>query len=85
MNIARIARDTGVVVNIECASQEWLDAHTDDPAFIFKPYGSEAVGLGRTYDPETGFAQPDTITITRTELAAAGVTPEQIAEFATPS
>ena len=59
MNIARIDRATGVVINIESASQEWLDAHADDPDFAFEPYVPVApafIGLG--YDPETGFEQP---------------------------
>ena len=59
MNIARIARDTGIVVNIEVADQAWIDAHVDDPDFIFVPYtaGTPAVvGLG--WDPVTGFEQP---------------------------
>lgn len=59
MDIARISRSTGVVINIECADQTWLDAHADDPDFIFEPYTPEApAGIGRGWDPETGFEQP---------------------------
>lgn len=59
MDIARIALETGLVVNIEVADQPWVDAHADDPDFVFVPYtaGNPAVvGLG--YDPGTGFEQP---------------------------
>lgn len=58
MNIARIDLQTGLVVNTEVADQEWLDAHADDPDFLFVPYTDEnpaVVGLG--WDPATGFEQ----------------------------
>lgn len=57
--IARIDKATGTVVNVEMAEQEWVDAHADDPDFVFVPYtaGNPAVvGLG--WDPVTGFEQP---------------------------
>lgn len=60
MNIARIDLATGLVVNIEVGDQEWLDAHADDPDFLFEPYPEEqpaVIGLG--YDPGTGFEQPE--------------------------
>lgn len=41
MNIARIDRTTGVVINIEVANQDWLDAHADDPDFDFAAYTDE--------------------------------------------
>lgn len=59
MEIARIDRTTGLVVNIECADQDWLDAHADDPTFLFVPYVPEEpaiIGLG--YDAVDGFDQP---------------------------
>ena len=59
MNIARIDLATGLVVNIECADQTWLDAHANDPDFAFVTYDHDnpaTVGLG--YDPGTGFEQP---------------------------
>lgn len=57
LRIARVA--DGLVVNVEIASQEWLDAHADDPDFLFVvdvPEQPARVGLG--YDPGTGFEQP---------------------------
>jgi hypothetical protein len=57
--IARISLETGLVVNVELADQEWLDAHANDPDFTFEPYVAEEpaiIGLG--YDPSTGFEQP---------------------------
>lgn len=62
MNIARIALETGLVVNIECADQEWLDAHVADPDFVFVAYTDDqpaVVGLG--WDPATGFEQPPAV------------------------
>lgn len=56
LRIARIVG--GTVVNIEMASQDWLDAQ-DDPAVTFvldNPAAPAFVGLG--YDPVTGFEQP---------------------------
>lgn len=59
MNIARIALASGLVVNIECADQEWLDAHADDPDYLFEPYPDEQpANIGYGYDPVTGFEQP---------------------------
>ena len=59
LRIARIDLATGLVSNIEMAAQDWLDAHTDDPDFVFvqdDPGQPAVVGLG--YDPATGFEQP---------------------------
>ena len=56
MRIARIDRATGVVVNIECADQSWVDAHADDPDYDFVTYPEDApASIGHAYDPETGF------------------------------
>lgn len=57
LRIARII--DGIVVNVEMAAQDWLDAHATDPDFLFvvdEPPGSAHIGLG--YDPGTGFEQP---------------------------
>lgn len=57
MNIARI--EDGIVVNIEVADAEWLDAQTPPPGVALVPYTPDNpafIGLG--YDPETGFEQP---------------------------
>lgn len=59
LRIARIDRATGLVVNVEMAAQDWLDAHADDPDYLFvvdDPAQPAIVGLG--YDPGTGFEQP---------------------------
>lgn len=53
LTIARIDRVTGLVVNIECATQEWVDAHADDPAYTFTPYTpDEPAVIGETFDPD---------------------------------
>ena len=53
--IARIDRTTGLVVNIECADQEWIDAHADDPDFTFEPYTpQEPAVIGEAFAPEGG-------------------------------
>lgn len=60
LRIARIDLASGLVVNVEMADQAWLDAHADDPDFVFvvdEPPGSAHIGLG--YDPATGFEQPE--------------------------
>lgn len=57
--IARIDKATGTVVNVEMAEQEWLDAHADDPDYLFVPYtDAEPAIIGLGYDPGTGFEQP---------------------------
>jgi hypothetical protein len=57
MNIARII--DGTVVNIEVASQEWLDAQTD-PGVALVPYTDAAPAyIGGTWDGAT-FARPIT-------------------------
>jgi hypothetical protein len=59
LRIARIDLASGLVVNVEMAAQDWLDAHADDPEFLFvvdAPDLPAHVGLG--YDPGTGFEQP---------------------------
>ena len=56
MNIARII--DGIVVNIEVADQEWLDAQ-DDPDVTFVPFtDAEPAAMGGTWDG-TVFAAPD--------------------------
>jgi len=35
LRIARIDLATGLVVNVEMAGQEWLDAHAADPDYLF--------------------------------------------------
>ncbi len=71
MNIARIDRATGSIVNIEVASREWLDDHADDPDFRFEPYTPTAPAvIGGTHDEMTGFAKPETLTVTRDQLEA---------------
>ena len=59
LRIARIDPASGLVVNVEMADQAWLDAHADDPDFVFvvdEPDAPAWLGLG--YDPGTGFEQP---------------------------
>lgn len=70
--VARIDLATGLVVNVELADQEWLDANQGADGCTFVAYTPEqpaAPGLG--YDEVTGFEQPatdDSITVTRAEL-----------------
>lgn len=70
MNIARIK--DGVVVNIEVASQEWIDANQGVDGFTFAPYtDAEPVITGAAYDADAGFTRPesgDEITVTKAEL-----------------
>lgn len=70
MDIARIK--DGVVVNIEVADQDWLDAHAGDPEFTFVPYTPDAPArVGDTHDPDAGFVQPEPVlTVTQPELDA---------------
>ena len=58
MNIARII--DGTVVNVEVASQEWLDGQSM-PGVEFVPYtAANPACIGYPYDPITGtFAQPE--------------------------
>lgn len=55
--VARVTRVGGMVVNIEMATQEWIDEHQDDPWFIFPispdKDGTEAT-IGLRYDEQTG-------------------------------
>ena len=42
-------------MNIECADQEWIDAHADDPDFTFEPYTpQEPAVIGEAFAPEGG-------------------------------
>lgn len=60
LRIARIDLASGLVVNVEMAAQDWLDAHADDADYLFvedaDPDQPAVIGLG--YDPGTGFEQP---------------------------
>ena len=60
LRIARIDLASGLVVNVEMAAQDWLDAHAADPDYLFvvdaDPGQPAVIGLG--YDPSTGFEQP---------------------------
>ena len=59
MKIARINKLTDVIVNIEIADQEWLDANKDDSEFRFVSYSDERVIIGGQHNPVTGeFADP---------------------------
>jgi hypothetical protein len=54
VNIARVERETNVVVNIEIADDSWLEANADDVVYRFVPYSNEVVIIGGMHDPETG-------------------------------
>jgi len=59
VKIARLDMATGLVVNVEMASQDWVDAHADDPDYLFildDPNQPAVIGYG--WDPVTGFDQP---------------------------
>ena len=59
--VARITRAGNVVVNIEVADQDWLNANEKDPWFYFVVYGdnlkdnqpSGVPSIGFRYDPTT--------------------------------
>ena len=60
--IARVTRTGNLVVNIEMATQEWIDEHKDDPWFYF-PKSPDKDGnpayINLHYDPVTElFEQP---------------------------
>lgn len=61
MNIARIDAATGVVVNIEVGSLEWVEANADpDGPFLFVPYDdTNPAHIGLAWEPIGGFAQPE--------------------------
>lgn len=87
MDIARIDKATGLVVNIEVVDAEWLDAHADDPEYLFVPYTEDApASIGLSYDPVNGFERPavpeDTITLTEATIAALALTAKQQATLA---
>ena len=52
MSVARVTRVGDLVVNIEVADQEWLDANANDPWFYFVPYSDEL--LGESVSPQPG-------------------------------
>lgn len=61
--IIRVARVVdGRVMNVECATQEWLDAQTD-PDVTFIPYTPvEPAAIGDAFDPATEtFISPDAV------------------------
>lgn len=73
MNVARIDAATGVVVNVELADLEWIEANADpDGPWILVPYDDDApAGIGDAWDPIGGFTrppEPETITVTPAEL-----------------
>lgn len=62
MDVARI-RD-GIVVNIESASQEWLEANSNGGDFIFVPFTEEnpaVIGLG--WNEVDGFEQDEIVAL----------------------
>lgn len=62
MKIARVDRESGTIVNIEIADQEWIDANADDPTFMFVPYTDEVVIIGGAYDVDAGqFVAPSNV------------------------
>ena len=64
LNIARVTRVGGMVVNIEMATQEWIDNHANDPWFIF-PVSPDKDGtyatIGLHYDEQTGLFEKQTV------------------------
>lgn len=62
LTIARTTRTGNLIVNIEVASQQWIDEHQNDPWFYF-PVSPDKDGnpawINLHYDPETElFEQP---------------------------
>lgn len=62
LTIARTTRTGNLIVNIEVASQQWIDEHLNDPWFYF-PISPDKDGnpawINLHYDPETElFEQP---------------------------
>lgn len=85
MDIARIDRATGVVVNIEVADAEWLAAQSDDPAFLFLPYEADQPAvIGLKHDHVAGFEQraPEPVALTDELITALALTAKQRAVLA---
>lgn len=60
MNIARIVN--GLVVNIEIADQEWIDANQGVDGCTFVPYTDVNVAhIGLGWNETDGFEQPNSI------------------------
>lgn len=71
MEIARVDRATGLVVNIEIADLEWIEANADpDGPWIFVPYDeSNPAARGLVWEPIGGFTDPaELVTVTPAEL-----------------
>ena len=79
MDIARIDAATGVVVNVEVADLEWIEANADpDGPTVFVPVqDGDHPAIGYGWDPIGGFAQPptetDTYKLTADDLTTLGV------------
>lgn len=76
--VARIDKATGLVLNIEMATPEWVDAQGDDPSHVFVAYTTDdLVRIGSVWAPDTGFipppAEPETFTVTAAQLTTMGV------------
>jgi hypothetical protein len=56
LRIARVNRADNVVVNLELAEQEWVDAaNEDDTPYYFVVYSDDNLAyVGLPYDPATG-------------------------------
>lgn len=60
MNIARIVN--GLVVNIEIADQEWIDANQGVDGCTFVPYTDSNVAyIGLGWNEIDGFEQPSSV------------------------
>lgn len=69
LNVARITRVGDVIVNVELADKEWLDAQADDPWFYFvayvlsdEPDPDNTPEIGGRYDKKAKkFVQPEEV------------------------
>lgn len=72
--VARIDSATGLVLNTECASDEWLAANQADKDHTFIVFDEDTpANIGDSWDDAQGFTPPDTVTVTKDELLGLGV------------
>jgi hypothetical protein len=58
MNVAKVNKKTGIVENIEVASEQWIEENTPQ-GYTYVVIGpSEVAHIGLSWSKENGFEQP---------------------------
>lgn len=79
MRTARIDAASGLVVNVEETTAEWVEANADEPGVVFVPCGDD-VAAGHTWEAGAGFATPEPVySLTAETLSALALTAKQVA------